>query len=109
MTRARGVMALPGAAAGAILSCFHPLQEIPPVPKRKPPSQRPERQLDDTARAIQRMAQEARAAKDPEETKEVKPKSRPSIGPVGKITDRPKPGGPVVSPSTKRPKMGGGA
>ena len=81
-----------------------------PTPKRKPPSQRPERQMDETAQAIARMREEARAAKSAgEERPAATNKTRPGIGPVGKITDRPKPGGPVVNASTKRPKMGGGA
>ena len=78
------------------------------MPKRKPPSQRPERQMDETARAIARMREESKETKAADEDRPAASKSKPAIGPSGRITDRPKPGGPVVNASTKRPKMGGG-
>ncbi len=47
---------------------MNPHQEspaIPPMPKRKPPSQRPEMKKDETAEAIAQARAEARADKEP--------------------------------------------
>jgi hypothetical protein len=82
--------------------------ESPAIPKRKPPSQRPERKLDETAQAIAHNLEDARAAKVPESGRASSRNSKPEVGPVGKITARRKSVGPAVTPSTKRPKTGGG-
>ena len=87
------------------------LQESPAIPKqRKPPSQRPERQLDDTARAIARLAEEAKAEKLPEARKggpagnaSLKRQAPPAINGMGQR----KIGGGAPQISTKRPKTGG--
>lgn len=94
--------------SAAILELSHSLEESPAISKRKPPSQRPERKLDETAQAIARDLEEARASKSPESDRPITRKSKPEIGPVGKITARRKSVGPAVTPSTKRPKTGGG-
>jgi hypothetical protein len=101
-------LALPGGFDAAILELSRFSQESPPIPKRKPPSQRPERKLDETAQAIARDLEETRTAKSPETGRSASQKSRPEVGPVGKITARRKAVGPAVTPSTKRPKTGGG-
>ncbi|WP_435011421.1 hypothetical protein P12x_002730 [Tundrisphaera lichenicola] len=94
--------------SAAILELSRSFEESPAIPKRKPPSQRPERKLDETAQAIARDLEEARASKSPETDRPATRKSKPEIGPVGKITARRKSVGPAVTPSTKRPKTGGG-
>ena len=79
----------------------------PPIPKRKPPSQRPERKLDATAEAIA-------------EARETKPSEKPALprgnalannkafaGRDGGAGKRPSLGGPAPAPSTKRPKQPG--
>jgi hypothetical protein len=82
--------------------------ESPAIPKRKPPSQRPERKLDETALAIARELEATRVAKPSESGRPASQKSRPEVGPVGKITARRKSVGPAVTPSTKRKTGGGG-
>src|SRR4051812_528575 len=52
--RRPGDLALPRGGDAAILELSRFPQESPPIPKRKPPSQRPERKLDETAQAIAR-------------------------------------------------------
>ena len=101
-------LALPRPRGAAILGLSSSSQESPAIPKRKPPSQRPERQLDETAQAIARDREEARAEKSPEAGRPASAVSRPQTGPVGKITARRKSVGPAVTPSSKRPKTGGG-
>ena len=101
--RGRG-LGVAGGFVAAILELSRPLQESPAIPKRKPPSQRPERKLDETAQAIARDLEETKAAKAPEVGRPAPKKSKPEIGPVGKITARRKSVGPAVTPSTKRPK-----
>jgi hypothetical protein len=101
-------LALPTVLDAAILELSRFPQESPAIPKRKPPSQRPERKLDETAQAIARDLEETRSAKSSEAGRPASQKSRPEAGPVGKITARRKAVGPVVTPSTKRPKTGGG-
>lgn len=79
------------------------------ISKRKPPSQRPERKLDDTARAIARVREEAKPEKSAEPT-HASDASKPHLAHLAKaLGPRQKAGGPAVTPSTKRPKMGGGA
>jgi hypothetical protein len=102
-------LALPPAPAVAILGATDFPQESPAIAKRKP-SQRPERKLDDTAKAIARVREEAKAEKSPEPDRPASDASRPHLAHLAKaLGPRQKAGGPVVTPSTKRPKMGGGA
>lgn len=66
---------------------------------RKPPSHRPERQMDEAARAIARAREAA--------TKDDKPSAtdtRPSVGRLGKDVISRKVVAPPAFPSTKRPK-----
>ncbi len=99
---------MPRARATAILGLSSPPLEAPAIPKRKPPSQRPERKLDETAQAIARDLDETKAAKSADAERTAPRSSKPEAGPVGKITARRKSVGPAVTPSTKRPKTGGG-
>jgi hypothetical protein len=85
-------------------------QESPPIPapKRKPPSQRPERQLDDTARAIARLQEEAKvekAAQARDKNDDSKPKRQPPLTINGMGQRRV--GGKAPETSSKRPKSGG--
>jgi hypothetical protein len=86
---------------------IHHPEESPAIAKRKPPSQRPERKLDETAKAIARARDEAKAEK-PSEPSHASDASKPQLAHLAKGLGPRKPGGPVVTPSTKRPKMGGG-
>jgi hypothetical protein len=80
------------------------------ISKRKPPSQRPERKLDDMAKAIARVREEAKPEKAAEPGRLANDASKPHLAHLAKgLGPRQKPGGPAVAPSTKRPKMGGGA
>ena len=99
---------LPRFLGAAILVLFVSPWESPAIPKRKPPSQRPERKLDETALAIARELEATRVAKPSESGRPASQKSRPEVGPVGKIPARRKSVGPAVTPSTKRKTGGGG-
>ncbi len=99
---------MPGGGGAVIMGlCLHP-GESSAIPKRIPPSQRPERKMDDVARAIARDVEEAKAAKaaDAERAASERPKfgrdqqMGPGIGPR-------KSRGPTPETSTKRPKTGG--
>ena len=99
----------PRTLALVILKAISYPEESPAIAKRKPPSQRPERKLDDTAKAIARVREEAKAEKPPEPGRPASDASKPHLAHLAKaLGPRQKPGGPAVSPSTKRPKMGGG-
>jgi hypothetical protein len=84
-------------------SLFPP--ESPAISKRKPPSQRPERKLDDTARAIARAREDTPAEKP---AGSLRPSHTSQLtSPTGRDTKtsaRQATGGPPPSPSTKRPK-----
>lgn len=72
--------------------------------KRKPPSLRPERQMDEAAKAIaqSREAAKGEKSKDAQKAADAKPGvGRPSMG----ISSR-KVVAPPAFPSTKRPKKG---
>ena len=76
------------------------------IPKRKPPSQRPERKLDETARAIARAlegesAEKSDATQRPANTTPL----LNSTGRDARTGNRQAFGGPPPSPSTKRPKQ----
>ena len=74
--------------------------------KRVPPSQRPERQLDEVAKAIARAKDEAKAEKTAEIERQAADgsKQRSNYSSSGNLTTPRKPTGPVVATSTKRPK-----
>ena len=102
-----------GVASGAPdrhTGAFHlvSLQEAPSIPKRIPPSQRPERKLDDTAKAIARIRDEAKEAKaaEAERAGSENPKSFASHE-LGSSVGPRKGTGPAPMPSTKRPKTVG--
>ena len=88
-------------------------RESPAIPKqRKPPSQRPERQMDDTARAIARLQEETKAEKSSESRKgesggtagaSPKRQAPPAVNGMGQR----KIGGAAPYTSSKRPKTGG--
>jgi hypothetical protein len=72
------------------------------VSTRKPPSQRRERKLDDTARAIARSREDGTAEKSEEPRR-----SGGTASFLGRLVQSVTPGkvsGPAPSPSTKRPK-----
>jgi hypothetical protein len=70
--------------------------------KRKPPSLRLERKLDDTAKAIARSQEDA-TAKKPDEPRHSQV-STSHLGRLAKSITPRKVAGPAPSPSTKRPK-----
>jgi hypothetical protein len=88
---------LPRKHRAAILDDLSPKEQ--PLSKRKPPSERPERKLDDTAKAIAH----SREVKEPDKPRRSEG-STLHVGRLAKgITPR-KQLGPAPSPSTKRPK-----
>src|SRR5206468_344547 len=80
-------------------------QESPAIPKKKPPSQRPERTMDATARAI------ANAREQGDADKSLLPKRMPEAGSLppanrARVGGGRRPSaGPAPSASTKRPKQ----
>lgn len=72
--------------------------------KRKPPSQRPERVMDETAKAIAREREEAKGEKldGPAKLAQAKPTS----GRLAQSVPSRKVEAPPAFPSTKRPKTG---
>lgn len=84
-------------------------QEAPPISMRKPPSQRTERHLDDTAKAIARLREDAKPDKASEEGQSpTGDLSKPRLSHVAKGSAPRKPTGPAISPITKRSKKMGG-
>jgi hypothetical protein len=83
--------------------------EFTAISKRKPPSQRPERKLDDTAKAIARARESSAPDKSAEPQKASYAGSEPRISHAGGVGrgGRPSGGGPAPSTSTKRPKQPG--
>lgn len=71
--------------------------------KRKPPSQRAERQLDDTARAIAKMQETAKDEKSAD-AKRRSDETKPSSSNLAKQNFSRAITGPAPMPSTKRPK-----
>ena len=84
-------------------------QESPPISKRKPPSQRPERKLDETARAIARSREEAIAVKAEESQKSGRKESTAPVPThAGRVGSQFKAAnGPAPTVSTKQPKNPG--
>ena len=75
--------------------------------KRKPPSQRSERQLDETAKALARTRDEAKAEKDAEAARLASEDTRQNIDHTAKGTSFRKSVTPTPFASTKRPKNPG--
>jgi hypothetical protein len=79
------------------------LKEPSAVSKRKPPSQRTERKLDETARALARSRDEAKVDKTDEP-----PRKEGAKNAVGRLFQNILPKrastGPAPTPSTKKPK-----
>ncbi len=99
----RGGRPCPGRGLFVILDGLSP-QEIPAVAKRKPPSQRSERQLDEAARAIARARDEAKAEKSDESQRDNA--TKPALSRLAKDVTSRKVSAPPAFPSTKRPKTG---
>ena len=72
--------------------------------KRKPPSQRPERKLDDTAKAIAEARERAPSEKSEGDERAGSPGPRQFASRGGRNGGHTPLGGPMPSPSTKRPK-----
>ena len=83
----------------------HSSEESPAIPKRVPPSQRPERKLDDVARAIASLVEETKAAKSADHGRASSADLQANGSPKG-IT-KPANAQPSV-PTMKRRKTGGG-
>jgi len=82
-------------------------QESPAISTRKPPSQRPERKLDATARAIA-QAREAAVSDKPEGPQGgAHDANRPTMTRGARNGNRPTISGPAPTTSTKRPKQPG--
>jgi len=85
---------------------IHP-QESPAIAKRKPPSQRPENQMDETAQAIARLREEAKGEKadKPGRAEAQDLKSKLAHAPAGAGNRK----APQVAPqsATRRQKSGG--
>jgi hypothetical protein len=90
--------------AGSILTDYS--EESPAIASRKPPSQRPERKLDETARAIARAKEEASAPK-PEKTASATAEPRSILGRAGRDVGGRMGKTPAPTISTKRPKQPG--
>ncbi len=74
--------------------------------KRKPPSQRPELKMDETAKAIARLREDAKAVKSSEPGRLTPEGSKPKMSRLGQNLGRRMDGIPR-SPSIKRQKSGG--
>jgi hypothetical protein len=76
------------------------------VAKRLPPSQRSERQLDESARAIARLREEAKAPEKSADEAKAAETSKTAPSRLAKSITSRKVSAPPAFPSTKRPKMG---
>lgn len=85
-----------------------PNQEFLTIAKRKPPSSRPERQLDETAKAIARSREATGVDKSQEAPRTAGHDTQSMASRGSRTKGHLKSSGPVVSPSTKRPKAPGG-
>jgi hypothetical protein len=72
--------------------------------KRKPPSQRPERKLDDVAKAIAQNRERETVDKSEGDERSGSPGPRQFATRGGRNGGHTPTGGPLPSPSTKRPK-----
>ncbi len=75
---------------------------------RKPPSQRPELKMDETAKAIARIREDAKAVKSAESGAPALDGSKPKMRQQAQNLGPQKAGGVASSHSTKRQKSGGG-
>ncbi len=82
-------------------------QESPAISKRKPPSQRPERKLDETALAIARLREDAKPDKSSRPDRLASDDLKVKRGLAQNVTGHPKAVGGAPSASTKRPKTFG--
>lgn len=76
--------------------------------KRKPPSQRPEKQMNETAQAIARLREQAESDKAAKAGRLVSDDLKAQAHQARNATAPVKPGGGVTTPSTRRQKSGGG-
>jgi hypothetical protein len=83
-------------------------QESPAISKRKPPSQRPELKKDETAQAIARLREEAKAAKSSKEDRPASGAKTSKMGLAANSAGPPKAGGGAPAPSSRRRKAFGG-
>ena len=84
------------------------IQETPAISNRKPPSQRPERKLDATARAIAQAREAVVADKAAAVSQGAShTDNKPTMTRGGRNGSRPTISGPAPAPSTKRPKQPG--
>jgi hypothetical protein len=77
------------------------------MPKRKPPSRRPEKQMDETARAIARLREEADAEKAAETGKLVTDDLKSQAEHTRNLTGPMKTGRGAPAPVVRRQKTGG--
>src|SRR4051794_3884383 len=82
-----------------------PTKESPAMARRKPPSQRPELKMDETAAAIARLREDAKPAKSPESGRPALRGSLPRVSQGGQNPGHRRFGG-VPSSTTKRQKSG---
>ena len=82
-------------------------KESPAISKRKPPSQRPERKMDETALAIARLRDDAKPDKSSEPDRPPSAELKAKKGLARNITGHQKAVGGAPSASTKRPKTFG--
>lgn len=86
-----------------------PLGVLTIIPKRKPPSQRPELKRDETAEAIARLREEGKAENKPEKANRLAAAAKPQAShvPTNSAGHR-KSAQAAPAPTTKRQKSGGG-
>jgi hypothetical protein len=82
--------------------------ESPAIAKRKPPSQRPELKMDETAAAIARLREEAKATKPSKEDRLASDEIKSSLGGVQGGASLRKASALPASNTTRRQKTGGG-
>jgi hypothetical protein len=82
--------------------------ESPAIAKRKPPSQRPELKLDETAAAIARLREEAKAPKPSKEDRLASDETKSSLGGIQSGASLRKASALPASTATRRQKTGGG-
>ncbi len=78
--------------------------ESPVIAKRKPPSQRPELKMDETATAIARLREEAKTDNSEKSERPELQDSKSKMGRAGNATAPRKAGGGAPSVTTRRPK-----
>jgi hypothetical protein len=86
--------------------CFPSTEESPAISKRKPPSQRPELKKDETALAIARMREEAKAAKPTKSDRALSAASKARMSRAGSGMGFPSSNAAAPPAATKRQKSG---